>query len=72
MRSLWWWSFEITPAVAVAGGRVALAHVTVWWIASAVLLTAAVAVFVRCRSRPFVWAWSRCLVVRHRLRLWVA
>jgi hypothetical protein len=69
LRTLWWWSFEITAAVVVAGGWVALAHLTTWWIASAVLLVSAVAVFVPRRSRRFVYAWSWCLVVRHRLRL---
>jgi len=69
LRTLWWWSFEITAAVVVAGGWVALAHLTTWWIASAVLLVVAVAVFVPGRSRRFVYAWSWCVVVRHRLRL---
>lgn len=69
LRALWWWSIEITAAVVVAGGWVALAHVTTWWIASAVLLAVAVAVLGPRRSRRFVYAWSWCLVVRHRLRL---
>jgi hypothetical protein len=69
LRALWWWSFEITTAVVVAGGWVTLAHLAAWWVASAVLLGLAVAVFVPRRSRRFVWAWSWCLMVRHRLRL---
>jgi hypothetical protein len=69
LRVLWWWSFEITTTVVVAGGWVALAHLASWRIASAVLMAVAVAVFVPPRSRRFVWAWSWCLVVRHRLRL---
>ncbi|MFG1608346.1 hypothetical protein [Actinoplanes sp. NPDC049265] len=69
LRSLWWWSLEITAAVLAVGGWVALAHVTVWWVASAVLLALVAAVFVPSRSRRFVYAWSWCLVVRHRLRL---
>ena len=69
LRMLWWWSFEITTALLVVGGWVALAHLTTWWIASAVFLLAAVAVFVPRRSRRFVWAWLWCVVVRHRLRL---
>ena len=69
LRALWWWSIEITATVFVAGGWVALAHLTVWWVASVVLLVVAVAVFVPRRLRRLVWAWSWCLVVRHRLRL---
>ena len=69
LRTLWWWSIEITAAVFVVGGWVALAHLTVWWIASAVVLASVAAVFVPGRSRRLVWAWSWCLVVRHRLRL---
>ncbi|MFF5292604.1 hypothetical protein [Paractinoplanes globisporus] len=69
LRVLWWWSIEITAAVLVVGGWVVLAHLTVWWIALAVLLVAAAGVFVPGRSRRCVWAWSWCLVVRHRLRL---
>jgi hypothetical protein len=69
LRTLWWWSIEITTAAVVAGGWVVLAHLTVWWVASAVLLAVAVAVFVPRRPRRFVFAWSWCLVVRHRLRL---
>lgn len=69
LRSLWWWSFEITTTVLVVGGWVAFAHLTAWWIASAVLLAVAAAVFVPRRSRRFVYAWSWCVVVRHRLRL---
>ncbi|MEU4241046.1 hypothetical protein [Actinoplanes sp. NPDC026619] len=69
LRTLWWWSFEITGWVFVAGGWVTVAHLTVWWIASALLLAVAAAVFVPRRSRRFVYAWSWCAVVRHRLRL---
>jgi hypothetical protein len=69
LRTLWWWSFEITTVVLVAGGWVALAHVTTWWIASVVLTVVVAAVFVPRRSRRFVYAWSWCAVVRHRLRL---
>jgi hypothetical protein len=69
LRMLWWWSIEITTTVVVAGGWVALAHLTTWWIASATLLAATVAVLAPRRSRRFVYAWSWCLVVRHRLRL---
>ena len=69
LRELWWWSFEITTAVLVAGGWVALAHVTTWWIALAVVLGVVAACLVPRRARRFVWAWSWCLVVRHRLRL---
>lgn len=69
LRSLWWWSIEVLAAVVVAGGWVALAHVTVWWFASAVLVAGATAVFVPRRPRRLVFAWSWCLVVRHRLRL---
>ena len=69
LRTLWWWSIEITTAVVVAGGWVVLAHLTAWWIDSAVLLAVGGAVFVPRLSRRFVWAWSWCLVVRHRLRL---
>ena len=69
LRSLWWWSFEIATTVLVAGSWVALAHLITWWIATAVLMAAAAAVFVPRRSRRFVYAWSWCVVVRHRLRL---
>ncbi|MBL7259158.1 hypothetical protein [Paractinoplanes lichenicola] len=69
LRTLWWWSFEIITAVAGVGAWVLLAHLSTWWVASVVLLTAAAAVFVPGRSRRFVWAWSWCAVVRHRLRL---
>jgi hypothetical protein len=69
LRTLWWWSIEIVTTVATAGGWVALAHLTAWWVASTVLLAVPIAVFVPRRSRRFVWAWSWCLVVRHRLRL---
>jgi hypothetical protein len=69
LRVLWWWSTEITTTVVVAGSWVTLAHLTSWRIASAVLLAVAVVVFVPRRPRRFVWAWSWCLVVRHRLRL---
>src|SRR3954454_24375562 len=31
LRTLWWWSIEITTAAVVAGGWVALAHLTAWW-----------------------------------------
>ncbi|SNY09605.1 hypothetical protein [Paractinoplanes atraurantiacus] len=68
-RVLWWWSFEITAVTLVATGWVVLAHAATWWIASVVLLAVTVAVLVPGRSRRFVWAWSWCLVVRHRLRL---
>lgn len=69
LRVLWWWSFEITTTAAVTGGWVALAHLATWWVASVVLLAVGAAVFVPSRSRRSVWAWSWCLVVRHRLRL---
>lgn len=69
LRTLWWWSIEITTATVVTGGWVALAHVTVWWLASAVLLAVTAAVLVPRRSRRWVFAWSWCLVIRHRLRL---
>lgn len=69
LRSLWWWSIEITAVVVVAGGWVTLAHLFTWWVASAVLLVATAVVFVPRRPRRFVWAWSWCVVVRHRLRL---
>ncbi|WP_127501200.1 hypothetical protein [Actinoplanes solisilvae] len=69
LRALWWWSFEITTSVVVAGGWVALAHTAAWWVALAVLVAVAGVVFVPRRPRRFVWAWSWCLVVRHRLRL---
>jgi uncharacterized membrane protein (Fun14 family) len=69
LRSLWWWSFEITTSGVVTGGWVALAHLTSWRIASAVLMAVAVALFVPPRPRRFVYAWSWCAVVRHRLRL---
>lgn len=69
LRTLWWWSIEIVTTVVVAGGWVASAHLTTWWVASAVLLAVAAAVLVPGRSRRFVYAWSWCAVVRHRLRL---
>jgi hypothetical protein len=69
LRVLWWWSIEITATAVVAGGWVTLAHLTAWWVASAVLLAVAAAVLLPTRSRRFVFAWSWCLVVRHRLRL---
>src|SRR3954468_12006912 len=46
LRTLWWWSLEITTVVVVAAGWLALAHLTTWWFASALLLAVAVAVFV--------------------------
>lgn len=69
LRVLWWWSFEITAAVFAVGGPVALAHVSAWWVAvlAVVLVVAAVVAFRRVRG--FVWAWSWCLVDRHRLRV---
>ncbi|GGL09707.1 hypothetical protein [Mangrovihabitans endophyticus] len=69
LRVLWWWSVEITVAVAVAGGWVTVAHLSAWWIASVVSLAVSLAVLVPRRSRRFVWAWLWCLVVRHRLRV---
>jgi hypothetical protein len=69
LRTLWWWSIEITSTVVVAGGWVALAHLSSWRIASAVLMAVAVVVFVPRCPRRFVYAWSWCAVVRHRLRL---
>ena len=69
LRALWWWSFEIAASVFVVGGWSVLAHLTVWWVASAIWATAALAVMAPPRSRRFVWAWSGCLIVRHRLRL---
>ena len=69
LRVLWWWSVEITTSVFVVGGWVTLALLTTWWIALAVWISAASAVFVPRGPRRLVWAWSRCLVVRHRLRL---
>ncbi|ROP32831.1 hypothetical protein EDD30_5780 [Couchioplanes caeruleus] len=72
LRVLWWWSIESTAAVVVVGGWVALAHLSSWWIASAVLLAVAAGVLAPVRVRRFVWAWWWCLVVRHRLRLYFA
>ncbi|MEV8508103.1 hypothetical protein AB0368_25245 [Actinoplanes sp. NPDC051475] len=69
LRTLWWWSIEIATTVVVVGGWVTLAHLTTWWIASVVLLAVVIAVFVPRRPRRIVYAWSWCLVVRHRLRL---
>jgi hypothetical protein len=69
LRVLWWWSIEIMTTTFVAGGWVALAHLTSWGLASAALLTVLAAVVVPPRPRRFVSAWSWCLVVRHRLRL---
>ncbi|PRY30263.1 hypothetical protein CLV70_105433 [Pseudosporangium ferrugineum] len=69
LRTLWWWSIEITTALVSTAGWVTLAHLANAWIASAVLLGLLAAVLVPGRSRRFVWAWAWCLVVRHRLRL---
>ena len=69
LRTLWWWSIEIATTVVTAGGWVALAHLTTWWIASAVLLAAVTAVLGPGRIRHRVWAWSWCLIARHRLRV---
>jgi hypothetical protein len=69
LRMLWWWSIEITITALVAGGWVAMAHLTSWGFASAALLSVLAAVVVPPRPRRFVSAWSWCLVVRHRLRL---
>ncbi len=69
LRVLWWWSIEISATVVVAGGWVTLAHLAAPWVASAILLAVAAVVLVPGRSRRFVWAWSWCVVVRHRLRL---
>jgi hypothetical protein len=69
LRVLWWWSIEIAVTVVVAGGWVTLAHLAAPWVASAILLAVAAVVLVPGRSRRLVWAWSWCVVVRHRLRL---
>jgi hypothetical protein len=69
LRVLWWWFFEISAAMVVFGGWAALAHLTVWWIASAIWAATGLAILGPPRSRRFVWAWSGCLIVRHRLRL---
>jgi len=69
LRVLWWWSIEITIVVVAAGGWVVLAHLSAWWIAS-LAAYAVVAGGLACGPvRRFVWAWSWCLVDRHRLRL---
>jgi hypothetical protein len=72
LRVLWWWSFEITAAVLVVGGWVALAHAATWWIALAVVGSVLLALVVVGRVRRFVWAWLWCLVDRHRLRSYFA
>lgn len=69
VRVLWWWSIEIATAGLSMAGLVTLAHLTAWWIALAAGLASLVAVLLPRRLRRFVWAWSWCLVVRHRLRL---
>jgi len=69
LRVLWWWSIEIAAVVVVAGGWVTLAHLTSWGLASAAVIAAVAAVLVPPRPRRFVWAWSSCVLVRHRLRL---
>jgi hypothetical protein len=69
LRVLWWWFFELAAATFVVGSWAVLAHLTVWWLASACWAMATLAVLGPPRSRRFVWAWSGCLIVRHRLRL---
>ncbi|GGQ87268.1 hypothetical protein [Couchioplanes azureus] len=72
LRVVWWWSIEITTTAGVVGGWVSLAHLTTSWLASAVGLFLAAGCLLPPRVRRFVWAWSWCLVVRHRLRLYFA
>jgi hypothetical protein len=69
LRVLWWWSMEITAGVLVVGGPVAVAHLTTWWVALLAVLVVVAPFLVVGRVRRFVWAWSWCVVVRHRLRL---
>jgi hypothetical protein len=69
LRVLWWWSIEIAAVAVVAGGWVVLSHLTSWELASAAVLAAVAVVLVPPRPRRLVWAWSSCVVVRHRLRL---
>lgn len=69
LRVLWWWSIEIAAATLLVGGWVALAHVTAWRAATAVILLPSVLVLTSPQARRLVSAWSWCVVVRHRLRV---
>lgn len=69
LRVLWWWSIEIAAAVFVVDGPVALAHATTGQVALVVLLLAVAGCVLVGPVRRFLAAWSRCVMVRHRLRL---
>lgn len=71
LRTLWWWSLEITIVAGVVAGVSALARLLPsWWLALAVALVPMAAGLLVRPVRQFVWAWSWCVVDRHRLRLY--
>ncbi|BBH71153.1 hypothetical protein ACTI_78380 [Actinoplanes sp. OR16] len=69
LRALWWWSLEITIAAVVVAAVARLVRVLPWWLALIVALLPVAGVLLVGPVRRFVFAWSWCVVDRHRLRL---
>ncbi|SDT37966.1 hypothetical protein [Actinoplanes derwentensis] len=69
LRVLWWWSLEIAVASLLLAGVSLLARVWPWWLALAAVMVLVAGVLLVGPVRRFVFAWSWCVVDRHRLRL---
>ncbi|GAA1626663.1 hypothetical protein [Actinoplanes couchii] len=69
LRVLWWWSLEIAVAALVVAGVSLAARVWPWWLVLGAVVVLVAGVLLVGRVRRFVFAWSWCVVDRHRLRL---
>jgi hypothetical protein len=69
LRMLWWWTPEISAAMALVYGWIALANATPAWLTLAVMapVVGIPAAVPAIRRRVTALAW--CFIVRHRLRV---